>query len=144
MEKFELDLIVLTIALAAISLILAGTIITKVPPMPSSAKARRAMLRLIDDAGVVPSTIYDLGSGWGGLAANLARGFPTARVTGVELSPLPWVMSWLWQVIMGPRNLNFRFGNALKVDLTDADLVVCFLCPVVMHVLDDKLARGHS
>ena len=36
-------------------------------------------------------TVYDLGSGWGGMAFALARRYPGCRVTGFEVPPLPWV-----------------------------------------------------
>ncbi len=138
MEILSLEPIVLGLVLAVIALVLGGTVWSRVPPMPTSTKARRAMLDLVADAR--PGVIYELGAGWGGLAAALARRFPDARVVAIELSPLPWAVCRLRVLLFGPANLRVRWGNALKADLRDADLVACFLCPEVMAPLDSKLA----
>lgn len=64
-----------------------------ISPMPSSPKARKAMLDLIP-AGF-QGNIYELGSGWGKLAFELANRFPQSHVTGYETSPVPYYWSRL-------------------------------------------------
>lgn len=137
MDIFTPNVFALIAVLVTIALILGGTIWSGVPPMPTSPNVRRAMLALVADEN--PAVIYELGSGWGGLATALAVAFPHARVIGLEVSPLPWLVSRLRQTIVGPDNLSIRWGDAHKADLSDGDLVVCFLCPQVMAPLDAKL-----
>lgn len=135
----SMEIIILGCALAVIALVLAGTLWSRVPPMPTSGPVRREMLALTGE--LEPAKIYELGAGWGGLATAFARAHPTARVVAVELSPLPWLAARLRRALSGPANLEVRWGDALKTDLSDADLVVCFLFPEVMTPLADKLAR---
>jgi len=89
--------------------------------------------------GLAPAVVYELGAGWGGLALALARRFPGARVVAVEASPLPWMVCRLRAALSGPDNLEVRLGDALKAELADADLAVCFLCPPAMAKLAPRL-----
>ena len=127
-------------AVTAIVLVLWGTVRTGVPPMPTSAAVRACMFHLAE--GENPAVIYELGAGWGGLAAALARRFPDARVVAVEVSPLPWAVCRLRAAWFGPNNVEVRFADVMKTDLFDADLAVCFLCPPAMARLAPRLADG--
>lgn len=139
-----MEFLALVLALAAIVLVLGGTLRTGVPPMPTSSGVRACMFDLSKD--VAPATVFELGAGWGGLATALARRWPEAKVVAVEVSPLPWAVCRLRQALFGPANLEVRFADALKTDLRAADLCVCFLCPPAMAKLApylwDALAPG--
>ncbi len=136
-----LDIVVLAGVLLAIGLILFHTMVTGVPPMPTSGGGRRALIGLLekpppdDPQGVV----YELGSGWGGLAFALARRYPRATVRGVEVSILPWAASKLRLVVRPQPNLSFRHGDFHDCPLNDAGLVVCYLFPDGMEKLKPKL-----
>jgi len=105
--------------------------------MPSSRIAKRAMLSLLKES--TPQVIYELGSGWGGMAIKLAKTFPQAKVVAFELSPIPY----LYSKILSPRlnNLNFRRRDFLKEDLAKADTIVCYLFPKGMELLEKKLQK---
>ncbi len=135
-----MEFLALSLVLAAIVLILAGTVWTGVPPMPTSPAVRACMFSLIGD--LEPRCIHELGAGWGGLAAALARRFPDARVIATEASPLPWAVCRLSRALFGPANLEVRFGDVMKADFSDADLAVCFLCPPAMARLAPRLEGG--
>jgi trans-aconitate methyltransferase len=132
-----MEFLALAVALAAIVLVLGGTMRTGVPPMPTSSAVRACMFDLSKD--LTPATVYELGAGWGGLATALARRWPEARVVAVEVSPLPWAVCRLRQALFGPANLEVRFADALRADLHSADLCVCFLCPPAMAKLAPRL-----
>lgn len=133
-----MEFLVLSLMLVAIALVLAGTIWTGVPPMPTSPAVRACMFAMIEDQE--PRNIYELGAGWGGLAIALARRFPDARIVATEVSPLPWAVCRLRRALFGPANLDVRFANVLSADLSDADLAVCFLCPPAMAKLAPRLS----
>lgn len=139
-----MEFFVLFPVVAAIALILGGTLWTGVPPMPTSPAVRSRMFAMIEDLD--PSVIYELGAGWGGLAQALARQFPGARVIAIEVSPLPWAVCRLRASLFGPKNLDVWFGDVRRAELEKADLAVCFLCPPAMAklapVLADRLRPG--
>lgn len=129
----------LAMVLAATALILGGTVVTRVAPMPTSDQARAAMLKMTAD--LHPARIYELDVGWGGLAQALARQFPETRVIAIEMSPLRWAVCRLRAALFGPENLE-EWGDVLKTDLSDGVLIACFLCPALMTPLDPKFRSG--
>ncbi|HSH69934.1 MAG TPA: hypothetical protein VK997_08455 [Deferrisomatales bacterium] len=118
-------------------LVVAYTLATGVSPMPTGRAARAALLgELPADPG---GTVFELGAGWGGLAAALARRYPTRPVVGYELSPVPWLFAALGRWCAGPANLTLRRADFLRADLSPAGLIVCYLCPAGMARLRPKL-----
>jgi SAM-dependent methyltransferase len=112
---------------------------TGVAPIPASRAARRAACELLA-ARLDPrceGTILDLGCGFGGLAFDLARAFPGARVVGWELSPLPFVVARIRAAAR--RNVEVRFGSFFGAPLGGAAAVACYLMLRPMRRLDAKL-----
>ncbi len=136
-----LDIAVLTGILLAIGLILFHTLVTGVPPTPTSGGVRRTLFRVLEE--IPPhdpqGVVYELGSGWGGLAFAIARRYPRATVRGIEASLLPWAASRLRLALRPQANLIFRRGNFHDCPLGDAALVVCYLFPEGMKKLKPKL-----
>ena len=136
-----IELTVSALALLAMTSILIGVLRCGISPMPSTRAAAIAMRRLavpLDDG-----PIYELGSGWGGLAIDLARAHPDRRVRGYEISTLPYLFSIFLGHCSGLNNLEFRRQNFLRQDLSEAAMVVCYLFPGGMTRLAEKL-EGHS
>jgi hypothetical protein len=77
-------LVALAIGIAAVGSIVWFTLRLGIAPMPSSARACRAMITACENAP--PGPVVDLGSGWGTLAIAFARRYPGRRVVGYELS----------------------------------------------------------
>lgn len=131
-------LLLLMAALAALSIVY-FTLRTGISPMPSSPRARRAILECLpaDVAGAVA----DLGCGWGSLVFPLARRFPRGEVTGYELSPVPLLFckfrQWLWPL----PNLRLRREDFHQVSLAGVDVVTCYLFTGAMRRLRPKLER---
>lgn len=110
--------------------------------MPSSKKARDAIITLMADTGTGP--VYDLGSGWGGLAIRLAKKHPDRKIVGYDVSFLPWLVSVFFKKILGLGNLEIYKKNFLLADLSGADVLVCFLHTDGMREIDKKLTAEGS
>jgi len=110
-----------------------------ITPMPSSFKARRALIELLPLAEQ-PRLAAELGSGLGGVARLMADNLATTGVVGYEASTLPLMFSRL-----APRpNLRFVRSNFMAADLGRFDLIYCYLCPESMVRLRPKLERELS
>lgn len=134
MPAFELALIVLTLLLGLS--IVWSTLIVGMSPMPSSKKARKAMMALVDVTGDGP--IVDLGSGWGGLMIALALEYPNRQVVGYELSIVPWIVAVLTSKALGLKNIRVYRQNFLEANLPAGSVVVCYLHPAAMIALEAK------
>jgi len=132
------EIIALFAGLGVIALIFVFTLANTSPPTPTGPRVMRAIFRLLPRR-LPDGTVYELGSGWGGLAISLARVYPKHAVEGLEASPLPWLASRL-RCARGPRNLRFRYADFMKRDLSGAALVVCYLAGPQMRKLAPKLA----
>jgi 16S rRNA A1518/A1519 N6-dimethyltransferase RsmA/KsgA/DIM1 with predicted DNA glycosylase/AP lyase activity len=82
-----------------------------------------------------------MGSGGGHLCRTIARNLPEVQVTGVEISPLPWLRSVIVRALFGPRNLRLIRQDFWSFDLSEADAVVMLLEPVLADRLGQKLHR---
>lgn len=111
-----------------------------ISPMPTSPAAKRALLSLLPEK--VEGDIYELGSGWGHLAFSLAYKYPKNHVIAYELSPFPFLLSWLIAKIFGPSNLTFHRKDFFTQDLSSASLIVVYLFPSAMQKLASQLPEG--
>ena len=129
--------------LSAMLSIVVSTLRTGISPMPSSAKARQAMLRLVGEVADKQTnyTIVDLGSGWGHLVIPLARRFPQHRVVGYELSWLPWLVSWVMKKALRLDNLTLYRRDCFKADWRGTDIITCYLFASAMKKLGQKLTE---
>lgn len=134
-----LALVVLAlVALGALSLI-ASTLRLGISPMPTSRAAREVMLGFVPPS--LEGEVHELGAGWGGLSLALARRCPSAKVVAWELSPVPFVVTWLRARRSGLANLEVRRADFLSADLAGATALVCYLWTGGMRALDEKLRR---
>jgi len=131
----ELGLIALTLAVAVS--IAWGTFRTGISPMPSSRRARKAMLlRLPRD---LRGRVYDLGSGWGGLAIAIARAHPRSEVIGYEISTVPVLCARVFARLLRVDNVRFERRDFFASDYRDAAAIVTYLFPDGMAKLCMKL-----
>ena len=106
--------------------------------MPSSKKARQAIMQLADKTGT--GSIVDLGSGWGSLVIRLAIKYPDRKIIGYELSVIPWLATMTIKRILGIKNLDLYRQDYLTADLSGSAVIVCYLFPAGMSALENKLA----
>lgn len=126
-------IILLILGFGAIISLLGFSVYSGISPMPSNRASTQAMLSMIpvDFKG----KIYDLGSGFGTLAYACARNLPEAKVVGIEISPIPYIIS---KICFRRKNLKFVHKNFLKMNLMEADLSLCYLYPGGMEKLSKK------
>jgi SAM-dependent methyltransferase len=104
---------------------------------PTPRRSVRMMLRL---AEVGPSdVVYDLGAGTGAIVFRAARAY-RARVLGVEVEPLRFLILWIRRRV-GPfaDRIQLRWGNLFHLDFRPATVVTAFLWPGAMARLRPKL-----
>ena len=94
-------------------------------------------------AGLLPAkadlVFVDIGCGFGGVIAFLARSRPQGRFYGIESAPVPFAVSWLRLKLCGPPNARLIYGDYWKADLSRYDVVYCFLSPAPMPDLYRKV-----
>jgi len=138
-----LEIIVLAIVLLVIALIFGSTVLTGISPVPTSPRVRRTMMAALPGRlpGESEARIYELGSGWGGMAFELAGRYPNHQVIGYEVSLLPWAFSRLRLMVQPRANLSFLWESFAGANLSDAGLVVCYLFPSAMQELAVKFEQ---
>lgn len=109
-----------------------STFRTQVPFYPSGPGVWREMGQLIADRPGV--RLIDIGSGLGDLVLTLARLRPDGQFCGIELAPLPWLVSWLRARPAG-RSARFLRGDYAALDLGGFDVVFAYLSPAAMPAL---------
>lgn len=121
--------------LALLLLVYGGGLLTRVPLYHSNRAAWAQLLELLPERA--DCRVVDLGAGFGGPLAHLARHRPEGRFLGVEASPLPWLVAWLrrWPL---RRNCRVRLGSLWSQDLAPFDLAFAFLSPAPMARLWTK------
>ena len=116
------------------------TLISGAPWVPTPTNRVRKMLQLAKlKKG---ARVYDLGCGDGRLV-HLASREHRARATGLEFAPVIYAMAKCiqpFQWLKGSR-AEIKFRNFYKVDLSDANVIVCYLLPFSMNKLRAKFER---
>jgi len=111
---------------------------TQVPYYPSNRAVWDAVAALLPPGG--PARVIDIGSGLGGFTLDMARRRPGIEATGIELAPLPWLVSSLRAKLSG-NPAHFIRGDYDALDFADYDLVFAYLSPAAMPSLWQKAAR---
>lgn len=131
--------IILILGIVGTYLIIAGKFMRFSPPVPSSGKTKKAMLehaaKYLEQHENL--TVTDLGSGWGTLLLPLAKHFSSHRFVGYELANLPYYISKLRASRL--KNLQFKRQNFFNVNLSNTDVIFCFLLPSAMQKCEDKI-----
>jgi len=109
------------------------------PWVPSSMKIVNRMMEM---AEVGPDdVVYDLGCGDGRILVAAARRYH-ARAVGIEIDPLRYLWCQFLITILGQRKrVRIIFGNFFNKDLSEADVVMCFLMPDALTKLEKKLKQ---
>jgi hypothetical protein len=132
------DLSVLVFVVIILALIAIYAIRLKSVPMPTLPSAAAEIIAYIPSD---VKSVTDFGSGWGDLAMSIAQARPDLRVTGIELSPVPYAIGRMRAVLAAKPNLSLIRGDFRKLDLDFGDVVVCFIDPRVMAGVGDVLSR---
>lgn len=105
--------------------------------MPISRKGKKALFKNLPNRK--RGKIYELGSGWGGMAFSLAKQYPHLRVEAYELSFIPWLWSEIRKFFCKCPNLSFFRKDFFLIQLEEDSLIVCYLFPRAMVCLEEKI-----
>ncbi len=133
---------IIILALAFLLSIVWYSLRTGISPMPSSGAVRKVIFDEVGGAG--QGTVIDAGSGWGSLVISIAARYPERKVTGYELSPIPWLVSVILTKIRRFHNLAIYRRDFLRADLSEAGIIVCYLYPGGMRRLEKKLKEENT
>jgi SAM-dependent methyltransferase len=109
------------------------------PWVPTSMKMVHKMLAM---AEVGPDDlVYDLGCGDGRMIITAARDFG-ARAVGIEIDPLRYLWCQALVSVLGLRDrVKIVYGNIFTQDLSEADVVACYLLQATNLKLERKLKK---
>ncbi len=120
-----------------LALVFGGGLLTRVPLYHASEDAWVKLEGLVPDR---PDLHFvDLGCGFGGPVAHLARARPDGVFVGVEASPATWLVAWLRCLPL--RNAHIHLDSLWRTDLAGFDVAYAFLSPVPMPALWAKVRR---
>ena len=99
--------------------------------------------RIIQALGPLTNeTIADLGAGGGGVMRAIGRRYPQVKMVGYEISLPAWcVAAWLNGVSGLGKRCEIRLKNFFNEDLSEFDIIYCFLTPMAMKKLQGKFTR---
>jgi predicted RNA methylase len=85
--------------------------------------------------------VYDLGSGDGRVVVTAARHYGS-RAVGIELDPLRYLWCQMLITVLGLRSrVHIIFGDFFNQDLSEADVITCYLLQDTNNKLERKLKR---
>jgi len=109
------------------------------PFVPLKKHNMQRMFQIVNFSG--KHTVYDLGSGDGRVVTAVAKN-THAQCVGVERSFILRLFARLRIVILGyGQRIVIRSGDFFDCDLSNADVVICYLFPKVMQKLGEKFRR---
>lgn len=107
--------------------------------MPTSSKARQKILEVIPKN--INGPIYELGSGWGGLAMIIGKKCPDQKIVAIENFFIPYFINYIRVLMSGVKNISLKLKDFYNDPLNDAGLVICYLYPGAMIKLKEKFER---
>ncbi|MDO9051103.1 MAG: class I SAM-dependent methyltransferase [Methylotenera sp.] len=108
---------------------------TQVPFFPSRSVIWEQVLSLLPQNK--PIRLIDIGSGLGDLSMCVAKARPESLIEGIEIAPLPWLVSVVRAKLKRSRAV-FKFGDYHALDFANYDVIFAYLSPAVMHALWQK------
>jgi len=84
--------------------------------------------------------MIDIGSGLGDMSMHIAKVRPLSRVEGIEIAPLPWLISYL-RAVMRRSTAVFRMGDYRELDFANYDIIFAYLSPAAMLALWQKASK---
>lgn len=124
-------------ALAALLLVYGGGLFSRVPLYHSNRAAWEALADLCPEGML---RFADLGAGFGGPLAHLARVRPDGFFLGVEASPLTFAVAWL-RTLPLRGTCKVHWASFWSLDLAGFEVVYAFLSPAPMARLWEKVER---
>ena len=109
------------------------------PWVPSSMQMVNRMMEMANVGS--EDVVYDLGCGDGRMLLAAAMRYQ-ARAVGIEIDPLRYLWCQFLITILGQRKrIRIIFGNLFKKDLSEANVVLCYLMPDALTKLEKKFKQ---
>jgi SAM-dependent methyltransferase len=112
-----------------------STFRSQVPFYPSGQSTWDAVAALLP--ADKPLCVIDIGSGLGGAVLYLSKLRVDSRFVGIELAPLPWLVSRVRALLARSRGAFVR-GDYTLLDFRDYDAIFAYLSPAAMAALWQK------
>ncbi|HLD28006.1 MAG TPA: SAM-dependent methyltransferase [Patescibacteria group bacterium] len=130
-------LIVSVVAILMASVVLGLIVTGGVPFISSNRKDFDAILKAADLK--TGETIYDLGCGKAHLLIKAAKDYG-AKGVGYEITLWPYLWAKI-KIFLAKVDVRVEMKDFFKVDLSQADVVYCYLFPKVMLKLEEKFKK---
>jgi len=112
--------------------------LTQVPYYPLQKGVCESVTKLLPNQERLK--VIDIGSGLGGFCMKFVNLRPGSIVHGIEIAPLPWLISYLrGRVAASPA--KFTLGNYHQLDFAEFDIVFAYLSPAVTLDLWQKASK---
>lgn len=138
--------VLLAIILIILISVAASTYKYGIGPTPTSPKVKSALMKVLPL--IPPGKIFELGAGFGGIAFALADHYPNHLVIAFEISIFPYLWMKARQFVFPKKNLQIRYIDFFKINLMEAELIICYLYPGAMKKLEplviDKCIISHT
>lgn len=108
---------------------------SQVPFFPSRPVVWRQVAKVMPKKRSV--RLIDIGSGLGDMSMYIAKARPDCHIEGIEIAPLPWLLSFLRAKIRRSKAI-FKLGDYLSLDFADYDVIFAYLSPAAMPALWEK------
>ena len=100
---------------------------------------KKDISRVIESAQIKPGeTVFDLGCGDGRWLIAIAKKTKADRIVGFEISLLMYAWSRIKILFNNYPQIEIKYKNLFKTDLSQADVILCFLMPRAMKKLENK------
>ena len=106
---------------------------------PSLSTDKPTILKIISELKVKPGiNIYELGCGQARFLKQAEKSFPQVKLVGVENSLMLYLWIKLKFLILGSK-IKFINHDVLKINLSEADIIYCWLFKSTMEKLGKKI-----
>jgi hypothetical protein len=108
---------------------------TQVPFFPSRPVVWQQVAQLLGPNQVL--CLIDIVSGLGDMSMHIAKLRPSSQVEGIEIAPLPWLISVL-RAKFRRADVRFKLGDYRNLNFAHYDLIFAYLSPAAVLALWDK------
>lgn len=130
----------LELFLIVVFALLIPTSLTAYIGAPLALTKKKELLKILQKAGLKQGQrFYDLGCGTGRVLIQTSKKYGT-RPIGFEMSPIWFLFAWLNLKINRVKGRVF-LKDLFGADLSEADIVFCFLMPKALKKLTPKLKK---
>lgn len=113
---------------------------SQVPFYPSHRPVWEAVLGVLPQSATPALRLVEIGSGLGSMAIYIAHKRPDVVLRGIEIAPLPWLISKL-RAMLRRSPVVFSLGDYHRLNFADYDLVFAYLSPAAMPGLWQKCSQ---